>query len=318
MDLSSLTLQQLRYIVAIDRERSFREAARACHVSQPALSAQVKRAEEILDVVVFDRTRQPVVVTERGALVLAHARVVVDQVDKLATFLDGGPEHAGSFRLGIIPSLASTVVPLFLPRFVETYPHVELEIVEAKTEDLVRRLRDGALDAGIAALPLGIPSLTERVLFHETFYAYLSPGHALASRARIRQSDLVDEAVWLLREGHCFRTQALHLCSVDARSCRPSMIRFDADSFDTLVRLVDAGIGVTVLPELVVRSLPSAKRVNQVRPFVTPEPVRAIGMLVAREELRRSTNDALFRTLRSVLPKDIQTRTLRRSVVVPP
>lgn len=313
-----MTLQQLRYIVAVERERSFREAARACHVSQPALSAQVKRAEEILDIVVFDRTRQPVVPTDLGARVASHARAIIEQVDKLAALAGGQAELAGTYRVGIIPSLASTVIPLFLPRFVETYPKVELEIVETKTDELVRRLRGGVLDAGIAATPTGVPGLSERLLFHEIFFAYLPRDHPLAAKTRIRQSDLVDEAVWLLQEGHCFRTQALHLCSVDASPRRRSMIHFDADSFDTLVRLVDASLGVTILPELVARTMSPAKRAAQVRPFVAPEPVRAIGMLVAREELRRSTNDAVFETLRSVLPKEMQSRTPRANAVLPP
>lgn len=304
MELSTLTLQQLRYIVAVERHRSFREAAQACHVSQPALSTQVKKAEDALDVVIFDRTRQPIVTTELGARIVAHARVVIEQVESLVSLVRGQNDLEGTYRLGIIPSLVPSLMPLFLPAFVTDHPRIELEIVEAKTEDLVRRLREGALDGGIAAVPLDIATLTERVVFHEELFVYLPPDHPLATRERIRQSDLVEEEVWLLREGHCFRTQVLHLCSADGRRPR-SNVQFDADSFETLIRLVDAGFGVTILPDLLTRTLPASRRAKQLRRFAGAAPVREIGMLLARDALRKATSDAVLATLRRVLPKEL-------------
>lgn len=318
MDLSALTLQQLRYIVAVDRNRSFREAARACHVSQPGLSAQIKKVEEILGLAIFDRTRQPVVSTEVGARVVVHAQIVLDQVDQLAGLARGQRELVGSYRLGMIPSLVPSLVPLFLPRFADAHPRVELEVVEAKTEELVRRLREGALDAGIAAVPLEVPTFTERLLFHETFFVYLPPRHGLAARDRIRQADLYDEHVWLLREGHCFRSQALHLCSADARSRPQARVSFDADSFETLVRLVDEGVGLTILPDLVARALSPSRRSAQLRPFAPPAPARAVGMVLGREVLRKAASEAVFATLREALPKDLRTRRLPAAAVLRP
>lgn len=317
MDLSAITLQQLRYIVAVDRHRSFREAAHSCHVSQPALSAQIKKVEEMLGVVVFDRTRQPALATEVGARIVAHARVVIEQVDQLGSIVRGSDEIAGSYRLGIIPSLVSSLVPAFLSTFLRDHPRIELDIVEVKTEELVRRLREGALDGGIAAVPLDVTPLTERVIFHEELYAYLPPNHPLAERERIRQADLVDEEVWLLREGHCFRTQVLHLCSADGRRPR-SLPNFDPDTFDTLVRLVDEGIGLTILPELVARALPAQRRAKQLRPFTAPAPVREIGMVLARDALRKDTSDAVFETLRAALPPELRGRMKRRVNVLRP
>jgi LysR family hydrogen peroxide-inducible transcriptional activator len=317
LDLSLLTLQQFRYIVAVGRHGSFREAATACHVSQPALSTQVKKVEETLGLVLFDRTRQPIVATEIGTRIVAHAQHLIEQVDQLEGLVRGTTELVGSYRLGIIPSLVSSVVPLLLPRFLRARPGIELEVVETKTEDLVRRLREGSLDGGVAAVPLEIARLNERVLFHEELFVYVAPGHPLADRERVRQADLVDEEVWLLREGHCFRSQVLHLCSADGR--RPkSRVQFDADSFETLLRLVDAGVGITIVPELLARALPASRRERQLRRFAAPIPYREVGLLLARDALKRETSDALVETLQAALPPELRGRRRRPTLVLRP
>ncbi|MBX3205959.1 MAG: LysR family transcriptional regulator [Labilithrix sp.] len=319
MDLSAITIQQLRYVVAVDRHRSFREAARACHVSQPALSAQIKKVEELLSFHVFDRSRQPVTTTDRGLLAVAHARSVLAQIAHFAEIGGSSEEVAGGYRLGVLPTLSSTILPRLLPRFVRAYPKVELEVFEEKTEVLVRRLRDGSLDGGIAITPLDVPGIHERVVCHEAFLAYLPPRHALAKKDRLRQAALVDEHVWLLSEGHCFRTQALHLCAVDRRHVEPNKpsVVFDGGSFDTLMNLVDAGFGITVVPELLALGLPAARRAAQVRRFGDPEPRREISLLAGREHLRRGIADALFATLKAGVPPELQPGAARANVIAP-
>lgn len=299
MDLSNVTLTQLRYVVAVDRFRSFRLAAEHCHVSQPALSMQLGKLEELLGLTVFDRSRQPVVPTERGASVVAQARAILREMERLAEVTHAGGEVAGRYRLGIIPSLAPTLVPRFLPVFSARYPRVELIAEEVQTDTLVGRLQDDSLDGGIAVTPLGVAGLYEHELFREPLYAYLPPRHPLGKRARVRQSDLADEQVWLMAEGHCFRTQVLHLCRADRRADAGGP-RFESGSFETLVRLVDAGQGVTVLPELVVQALPAAQRRRQVRQFAPPIPVRLVSFIHMREHLHRAVADALIDALRGV------------------
>lgn len=321
MDLSALTIQQLRYLVAVDRHRGFREAARACHVSQPALSSQIKKVEEMLGFHVFDRSRQPVHTTARGALTVTHARAVLDQIEHFAEIAGQEESVAGIYRLGILPTLASTLLPRFLPSFVRNYPKVELEIIEEKTEILVRRLREGSLDGGIATTPLDVPGIHEHVICHEALLAYLSPKHPLAEKERVRQAALVDEHVWLLGEGHCFRTQALHLCSIDRRrsrdedDARPNIV-FEGNSLDSLVNLVDAGLGVTIVPELFALALPASRRSAQVRRFADPEPRREISFIASREHLRKSIADAIVESLRAGVPSDVAHR--RRPNVLPP
>lgn len=313
MDLSSVTLQQLRYLVALDRHRSFREAALASHVSQPALSMQLKKLEEVLGLSVFDRARQPIVPTARGESIIAQARLVLSQFERIGS-VAGKRELAGGYRLAVIPTLAATFVPLLVPPFARAYPRVELEVVEMQTPVLLRGLRDGTIDGAIAATPLDVPGIDERTLCSERLLAYLPPRHELLSRARVRQADLMEEHVWLLGEGHCFRTQVLHLCGADRR--RRANVAFEGSSFDALIGLVDAGYGVTVLPELAAQGLPPHKA-ERLRAFAAPEPVRNVGIIAGRKEVRGDVADALFEVLHRVLPAAVRSRRGRSQLLHP-
>lgn len=323
MNLSALTLTHLRYLVAIDASRSFRAAADECHVSQPTLSTQLQKVEEIVGARLFDRSRQPVVPTDVGARVVAQARIILRETKRLGEVASRGALE-GTFRLGVIPTLASSLVPLLLSRFVKRHPDVELVLEEVQTDRLVMRLHDDSLDGGLAATPLGAPMVFERPLCREPLWIYLSPGHPLTRRARIRQSELIDECVWLMPEGHCFRTQVIHLCKLQRGGQRPrgdsAGIRFESGSFETLIRLVDAGLGMTILPELVVRALPPATRRARVRPFEGPTPVREVSFVRIREHLRREVADAIVDALLATLPGDLVVAgaTPRRQEVLAP
>jgi len=325
IDLSTVTLSQLRYLVAVDEHRSFRVAAKHCSVSQPGLSMQLQKLEEALQTRVFDRSRQPIVPTESGQRVIQQARVILREAARLSDSARGdGGAPSGQFRLGIIPTLSTVLVPRFVPAFADLYPGVELSIEELQTDELVRRLLADSLDAGVAATPLGVAGVRERPLFRESLHVYLPSGHRLLRRERVRQSELADENVWVMAEGHCFRTQVLHLCKVSrpVLSARGGAVRFHSGSFETLVKLVDQNFGLTVLPELVVRALPAARRRARVRPFAPPVPVREVSMVHARDHLRRRIADALFDSLRDSLPDELCPRRLdhaeRREWVLAP
>lgn len=174
IDLWSLTLTQLRYIVAVDRHRSFRVAAEHCRVSQPALSMQIQKLEEILGAAIFDRSHQPVLTTDRGAAIAAQARVILRECERLGDLAQVGEAPSGTYRLGVIPTLAPSLVPLLLPRFVAAYPRVSLVVEERPTDALIQGLLDDSLDGGLAATPLDVPLVRERPLFLEPFYVYLS------------------------------------------------------------------------------------------------------------------------------------------------
>ena len=300
MDLSQVTLTQMRYARAVADHGSFREAAETCQVSQSGLSMQMQKLEGLLGVVLFDRTKKPVLITDDGQRVVEQIRVVLRETERLGQVVAEQDDPAGPFRLAVIPSLSSTVVPLFLGDFLRRYPQVELLVEELKTEDMIRSLQADTIDAGIAATPLDAPGILEEVLGRERMYAYLPPGDPLSQRKTVPQSLLRDRALWVMPEGHCFRSQVLSYCGVDQES-RHSPVQFESGSFQTLVHLVDEGLGATVLPALVADGLSEERRRDQLRPLVSPVPVREIGLVTARADLRRKVSAALVESVRTAL-----------------
>jgi LysR family transcriptional regulator, hydrogen peroxide-inducible genes activator len=316
MDLGQVTLTQMRYALAVEDTQSFGQAAERCHVSLSGLSMQLRKLEDLLGVTLFDRSRKPVLVTPAGAPALAQMRAVVRETERLRQVVAEGAGPAGPFRLGVIPTLSPTVLPLVLGRFAAAYPRVEPTVEELKTEEVVARLRADTLDAGLVATPLRVAGLHEQELAREPMLAYLPPGDPLLRKKTVTQAALRERELWIMPEGHCFRTQVLAYCG-DEPHPPPGRIRFESGSFQTLVRLVDEGLGATVLPELVVRDLPAARRRRQVRPLVAPVPVREIGLVTARTHLRRQVTDALVREMREALGR-VLPATSRNAVVLDP
>lgn len=316
MDLSQVTLTQMRYAVAVEEMRSFRLAAETCHVSQAGLSMQLQKLEDLLGVRLFDRVKKPLLVTPQGVAALAQIRAVLRETERLGQVVSEGDEPAGLFRLGVIPTLSPTVLPLFLGRLLKAYPRIELIVEELRTEEIISRLRADAIDAGLLATPLRVPGLREATLGHEALWAYLPPGDPLLGRKYISQTALRGRDMWIMPEGHCFRSQVLSYCGSALRT-KGVPIRFESGSFETLIRLVDEGLGATVLPELVVQNLPAARRRAQVRPLVSPMPVREIGLVTARDHLRRRATEGLAATIRDALSRQLA-QPARRIVVLPP
>lgn len=296
-----MTLAQMRYAVAIEETGSFRLAAAACNVSQSGLSMQLQKLEELLGQVLFDRSKKPVLVTSAGGPALAQMRSVLRETERLGQIVAEADAPAGRYRLGVIPTLSPTVIPLFLGPFTRAYPHVDLVLEELKTSEIIARLRADTLDAGLLATPLDIPGINETVLGLETMYAYLPPGDPLSKKKELAQAELLDRTLWVMPEGHCFRSQVLSYCGAPQRSADTPGIHFESGSFQTLIRLVDEGLGATVLPDLVVRELPARRRKQQARPLVAPAPVREIGLVTSRADLRRHVTEALAATIRAAL-----------------
>ena len=316
MDLSQVTLTQMRYAVAVGTTRNFRLAAAQCHVSQSGLSMQISRLEELLDTPLFDRSKKPVLITVQGEAALEQMRTVLRETERLGQMLIEHPEPSGPFRLGIIPTLSSTLTPLFLLNFITEYPKVDLVIEELKTADIVTGLLSDSLDAGLVAIPLDEPGLTETSLAFEGMFAYLPPGDPLLRRASLTPSELTQRALWLLPDGHCFRNQILAFCGREPPPS-PAPVHFESGSFETLIRLVDRGVGATVLPALVAANLSASRRRKQLKPLSNPIPLREIGLVTARTELRAHISSALAAVLREVLADSLQ-EPPKRSVVLEP
>ena len=302
MDLSQVTLTQMRYAVAIEETGSFRLAASACHVSQSGLSMQLQKLEELLGQVLFDRSKKPVLITPGGAPALAQMRAILRETERLGQIVADRENPEGRYRLGVIPTLSPTVIPLFMGPFIRAFPHVELVVEELKTSEIVARLRADTLDAGLLATPLDTPGIAELPLGLESMHAYLPPGDPLSKKKAIAQAELCDRELFVMPEGHCFRSQVLSYCRSRTRE-QGHGLRFESGSFQTLIKLVDDGLGATVLPDLVVRELPPARRKQQARPLVSPTPVREIGLVTSRADLRRSVTEVLEKTIRTALAK---------------
>jgi len=313
-----MTLTQLEYLVAVDAHRHFGQAARACHVTQPTLSMQLRKLEDELGVVLFDRSKSPVLPTAEGARVLERARAVLrEQRLLIETARRARDELEGDFRLAVIPTLSTYVLPLFLGAFARHYPSVDLVIEESKTEDIVEQLHEARLDAGLLATPLHEEGVIERVLFYEPFQLFVAPNHPLARRRRVAQSDLDIDEIWLLNKGNCLRDQVLQICN-DGRGKRPGGasggLRFQSGNLETLKNMVLANSGYTILPELAVAQL-SAPHRKLVRPFRPPVPTREVSLVCSRNVLGARVLDALAEEIVAALP-DAMRRPSRRRIEV--
>lgn len=296
------TLSQLQYIVAVDRTGHFGRAAASCGVSQPTLSTQVAKAEQELGVVLFDRRSTPVVVTDMGRPLLALAREVVSAHARLVSAAKNAHPLSGSFALGVIPTLASTVLPWFLPAFTAACPDVQLTVLERTTEDIVRDLLEMRLDAGLLATPVGEAGLENRVAFYDPFYVYAHVESPLLKRDSIALPDIEHGDLWLLEDGHCFRNQVVHLCGLHSREILKN-VAFEAGSFDTLRALIDQAGGHTLIPETFVRTLPRSVQLAQVRAFDGLEPAREVGLVSPRRHWKSELLDVVAQTLRTRAPR---------------
>ena len=308
-----MTLQQLEYIVAVGRYGSFVEAAEKCFVTQPTLSMQVKKLEDELGIVLFDRSRQPVAITEAGRQFLEQAQIILREQQRLLEMVKGlKGETGGDLRLAVIPTLAPYLLPVFVREFTNKYPGVNLIVREMTTEQIVRALRNETLDVGLLATPLPESDLHELHLFHEPFVGYLSKGHSLWNKKTIKVDDLDPEQIWLLSEGHCMRNQVLNLCREQPHSGDQQFV-YESGSVETLKRLVDTGEGMTILPWLATVGM-SNKQLQQVRYFRTPEPVRQISLVTHRSQLKRKLVELLANCIRQTIPTTLK-RSMKQDIV---
>jgi LysR family hydrogen peroxide-inducible transcriptional activator len=309
-----MTLQQLEYALAIGRTGSFVVAAEQCFVTQPTLSMQVKKLEEEAGITIFDRSRQPVTITDAGRIFLDQARVVVREKNRLMEVLSSAKgEVAGEFRLGIIPTLAPYLVPLFITKFVEKYPGVHLQVEEMTTAMITEQLKKENLDAGILATPLDEPQLHELFLFNEPYVAYLSKKHALWDKKQLKPDDIDTGDLWLLSDGHCMKNQVLQLCNRKKEQPEGMSFEFRSGSIETLRRMVETGKGMTILPWLAVPAL-SAKQQEAIRYFRSPEPVREISIVTHRAQLKKAIIDALSQLIIETIPKHLK-RSVKQEVL---
>ncbi len=296
------SIRQLEYVVAVHRTGHFGRAAGACHVSQATLSAQIGKLEDELGVILFDRRAKPILPTEPGERIIRLAQEVVAAHDRLVAAVGGLQPLTGRITLGIIPTLASTVVPWFLPAFTTSYPAVELVVVERTTAEIVSEIQAMRMDAGLLVTPLPEPGLERRVVFYDPFYAYAHGASSLLDADEIEVTDIASDELWLLEDGHCFRNQVVNLCGAHRRSLLGG-VRFDAGNFETLRGLIDRVGGCTLIPESFASTLPNDVRRRQVRAFRGLVPTREVSVIGYRQHWKAELLDALAASLRAHAPR---------------
>jgi LysR family hydrogen peroxide-inducible transcriptional activator len=311
---SGMTLVQLQYIVALDTWRHFGTAAEQCFVTQPTLSMQVRKLEEELDVRIFDRSKSPVVPTEEGAAIIAQAREILREAERFVTLArEKKQELVGELKVGIIPTLAPYLLPLFLKDFLKRFPGIRLSVTEMTTDLIVEQLKKNLLDAGLLVTPLEVNGIIEQPLFYEEFIVYVSPDETAYKKRYVLADDIDVRHLWLLEEGHCMRSQIMNLCELKTLARERNNFQYEAGSVETLKKLVELRSGITILPELALRDL-TARQMKMVRPFKPPAPVREVSLVTHRNFVKKKFLDALRESILRSIP-DHMKRKNRREVV---
>ncbi|MBC7944732.1 MAG: LysR family transcriptional regulator [Burkholderiales bacterium] len=295
-----MTLQELRYLVAVADEGHFARAAEVCHVGQPTLSTQLKKLEDYLGVALFERNKRHLTPTPVGEEIIAEARVALEVMERIRELARQGHDAMdGPLRLGVIPSLGPYLIPHLLPLIHDAYPKLRLFLREDLTANLLEQLRCVKLDALLLALPVHSEGLDVMELFREPFHLALPAGHPLALQKQVHEHDLATQPLLLLEEGHCLRDQALEICA--SRERRDEVA---ATSLETLRQMVAAGVGCTLLPALA--TLPGMgaiqSRLIEIRPFAAPAPSRTIGVVWRHRYPRESTVRCLAELILAHLP----------------
>lgn len=296
--MADIKLKDLKYLVAVADTRHFGRAAERCFVSQPTLSAQLKKLEDYLGVQLIERNPKRVLLTPAGQQIVERARRVIEASDDIveiaATHRD---PLAGRLRVAFLPTIGPYLLPAIMPRLRKSLPRLDLMLYEFQTAVMLEKLAAGDLDLGILALPVDLDGLEARALYDEPFVVAMPQGHVLARQAQVRLADLAGETLLLLEDGHCLRDQALEVCSrlsVHERS------DFRATSIETLRHMVASGSGITLLPELATRGAYAHTRGVVLKNFAKPAPARTVGAIWRKSSVRTAAIDAAIREIAAI------------------
>lgn len=295
-----MTITQLKYALAIAEHKNFTKAAEKCFVTQPTLSTQIQKLEEELNIIIFDRGKKPIELTDVGRKIVFQARNIVNEADRIQDIVDQQKGFiGGEFKLGIIPTVMPTLLPMFLNNFIKKYPKVKLKIEELTTEEMIARISDGHLDAGIAATPLESDNIKERVLYYEPFVAYIPRNHKLRNKKILEVSDLDIEDILLLEDGHCFRDGVINLCK-SVKNSADNQFQLESGSIETLIKLSNEGMGMTLLPYLHTLDLKEGLKEN-LKQFKEPSPAREVSMIYHKSELKMQIIEAMHNVISGII-----------------
>ena len=310
-----MTLTQLSYIVAVDKFKNFGHAAESCKITQPTLSMQIQKLEDELGLLLFDRSSQPIKTTKMGSILIAQARVILNESQKFNDLVqeDKG-EVKGEVSIAIIPTLAPYLLPLFIKKFSHKHPALQINVEELQTHQILERLKNNSLDAGILVTPIEDEKLVSTPLFHEPFLIYTSDKNSLYQKSKVSQSELSANDMWMLTEGHCFRDQTLAVCKSKKKSAdERKNIKFESGSLETLRRMVDQEDGFTLIPYLASMEISNSKKIKE---FSNPIPTREVSLIHSSFFKRDALKNSLIETIQKSLPKEIPHLQTKNSQVI--
>lgn len=294
-----MTLQQLEYIIALNTHRHFVNAAESCFVTQPTLTLQVQKLEEEMGTLIFDRSKQPLVPTKSGIIIIEKAKQILLEAKQLKEIINKDKDATkGTFHLAIIPTLAPYLLPLFLVNFSQQHPETKLIIHEMGSEDIIHGLNKNAIDIALIVTPLLEQNLREIQLFQEPFLIYTSQTHSLYHQKIITPQNIPKEGLWLLKEGHCFRNQVLNICNKKNSAFTQQNFQYESGSIETLKNLVKSNMGYTLVPELsVINEMPDPK----IKRFSGAQPIREVSIVTHNS----FTKEALIEKLSTAINENI-------------
>ncbi|HLT53299.1 MAG TPA: LysR substrate-binding domain-containing protein [Flavobacteriaceae bacterium] len=295
-----MTITQLYYVLAVAEHQNFTKAAEKCFVTQPTLSMQIQKLEDELDIQIFDRSKKPIELTEVGKKLVKQAKNIVNESYRIKDIVDQEKGFiGGEFKLGIIPTVMPTLLPMFLKNFIKKFPKINLKIEELTTDEIISRINDGHLDAAIAATPLENENIKERVIYYEPFVGYIPESHRLNILKELETSDLDINDMLLLEDGHCFRDGVINLCKA-FKDNNEETFQLESGSFETLIKLSNEGLGMTLLPYLHALDI-QEKDKSKLRYFKEPSPAREVSLIYHRSELKMHIIDALYNVISGVV-----------------
>ena len=298
-----MTITQLKYTLAVAEHGNFTTASEKCFVTQPTLSMQVQKLEEELGITIFNRSTKPLQVTEVGEKVLNQARKIIEESTRMNDVIsEEKGTIGGTLKVGIIPTVSSTLLPLFLNIFTKKHKNVNLKIEELNTETIINKLNDNSIDCAIAATPLNNDSILERPLYYEPFVAYVPKHHHLSGNNYLEVDDLSNGGLLILKDGHCFRNQVLNLCTLEDLN---KQYELKSGSFETLINLSNNGPWMTIIPYLHSNNL-SPKNIENIIPFQDPAPAREVSMIYSKSQLKLPVINALMSNISSVIRGQIK------------
>jgi LysR family hydrogen peroxide-inducible transcriptional activator len=302
----NISLIQLEYIVALDEHRHFVKAAETCHVTQPTLSMQVKKLEDELGVLLFDRSRKPLIPTDVGMIVVEQARQILRETRKIENvLLEFKNTVSGELKIGIIPTISPYLMPHIIKIISEQYPDIRVRVREMYTEEILQNLKNDHIDVGIAATPLDAEGFKEHPLFHERFMLYVSPSHPAYKKKELTTDDLLNGPLWLLSKGNCFRNQSIKICSLDMTLKNKNNFIYESGSLETLKRIVDVEGGATVLPQWAVLDL-FPEESEHVRSISGDSSVRQVSLITSRSFAKIRLLSTLEKLIVSIVPEPLK------------